>query len=94
MRALRRRSSGTKLRLARMIHRFGNPNNVSPFTIFGLFAMTAMLVFYAFEKRMSVVHFGIRLFLLARIRKSFLQGAWPFGILSSSGLALRCDFGG
>jgi hypothetical protein len=51
-----------------MIQKFVKPNNVTPLTIFGLFAVTAMLIFYALEKRSPWFILGIRLFLLARIR--------------------------
>lgn len=60
-------------------------------TFFGLFAVTAMLVCYAFEKRSSwfVLAFAASC-LLASIY-GFLQGAWPFGIVETiwSAVALR-----
>lgn len=52
-------------------------------TWFGLFAVTAMLVTYALEKRSS---WFILAFALACILGSiygFLQGAWPFGIVEA-----------
>lgn len=52
-------------------------------TAFGLFAVTAMLVCYALEKR---GHLFILAFALACILASaygFLQGAWPFGLVES-----------
>jgi hypothetical protein len=52
-------------------------------TLFGLLAVTAMLIFYAFEDR------GPRFILafagacaLASIY-GFLQGAWPFGVVEA-----------
>jgi hypothetical protein len=52
-------------------------------TLFGLFAVTAMLVFYAMEKRS-------RWFILAFAGScvlgsvyGFLQGAWPFGLVEA-----------
>jgi hypothetical protein len=60
-------------------------------TIFGLFSVTAMLVFYALEKRS-------RWFILAFAGScifgsvyAFLQGAWPFGLVEAvwSGIAVR-----
>ena len=48
-------------------------------TIFGLFAVTAMLVCYALEKRS---HWFILAFAVSCALGSiygFLQGAWPFG---------------
>jgi hypothetical protein len=50
-------------------------------TLFGLFAVTAMLVFYALEHRS---HWCILAFAAACALGSaygFLQGAWPFGLL-------------
>ena len=52
-------------------------------TIFGLFAVTAMLVFYALEERNT---FYILWFAGACALGSiygFLQGAWPFGIVEA-----------
>jgi hypothetical protein len=52
-------------------------------TIFGLFSVTAMLVFYALEHRS---HWFILAFaggcVLASIY-GFLQGAWPFGLVEA-----------
>jgi hypothetical protein len=52
-------------------------------TAFGLFAVTAMLVFYALEKRSAR-------FILAFAGScglgsvyGFLQGAWPFGLVEA-----------
>lgn len=60
-------------------------------TIFGLLAVTAMLVFYAMEKRSP---WFILAFAGACILASiygFLQGAWPFGLVEAvwSIVALR-----
>jgi hypothetical protein len=56
---------------------------MNPLTLFGLFAVSAMLVFYALEKRS-------RWFILAFAGScvlgsvyGFLQGAWPFGIVEA-----------
>ncbi len=56
---------------------------LDPLTLFGLFAVTAMLVFYALEERSP-------LFILAFARAcvlgslyGFLQGAWPFGVIEA-----------
>jgi hypothetical protein len=60
-------------------------------TLFGLLAVTAMLVFYALEPR------GARFVLafagacaMASVY-GFLQGAWPFGVVEAiwTGVALR-----
>jgi hypothetical protein len=60
-------------------------------TTFGLLAVTAMLVFYALERRS---HWFILAFSGSCILASaygFLQGAWPFGLVEAvwSGVALR-----
>jgi hypothetical protein len=60
-------------------------------TLFGLFAVTAMLVFYALEARSR---WFILAFAVACVLGSiygFLQGAWPFGVVEAvwSCVALR-----
>jgi hypothetical protein len=64
---------------------------VNPLTLFGLFAVTAMLIFYAFEKRSPwfILAFAASCVLAAVY--GFLQGAWPFGFVESvwSFVALR-----
>jgi hypothetical protein len=60
-------------------------------TLFGLFAVTAMLVSYALEDRS---HWFILAFGAACALGSvygFLQGAWPFGLVEAiwAGVALR-----
>jgi hypothetical protein len=52
-------------------------------TAFGLFAVSAMLVFYAFEDRSR---WFILAFAAACVLGSiygFLQGAWPFGLVEA-----------
>ena len=52
-------------------------------TLFGLFAVTAMLVTYALESRS---HWFILAFAAACVLGStygFLQGAWPFGLVEA-----------
>jgi hypothetical protein len=56
---------------------------MTPLTIFGLFAVTAMLVFYALEARSR---WFILAFAGACVLGSvygFLQGAWPFGLVEA-----------
>jgi len=56
---------------------------LNPLSIFGLFAVTAMLVFYALEKRS---HWYVLAFAGACALGSaygFLQGAWPFGLVEA-----------
>lgn len=54
---------------------------MSGLTVFGLLAVTSMLVFYAFERRSA---WFILAFAGACVLASvygFLQGAWPFGVV-------------
>jgi hypothetical protein len=60
-------------------------------TLFGLAAVSAMLVFYALEDRS---HWYVLAFAGACCLASlygFLQGAWPFGVIEAiwAGVALR-----
>jgi hypothetical protein len=64
---------------------------VDVLSLFGLFAVTAMLVAYALEDRS---HWFILAFAAACALGSaygFLQGAWPFGLVEAiwAGVALR-----
>ena len=64
---------------------------MNPLSIFGLFAVTCMLVTYALEKRGA---WFILLFALSCVMGSvygFLQGAWPFGLVEAvwSAVAVR-----
>jgi hypothetical protein len=64
---------------------------MSHLSIFGLFAVTAMLVFYALENRS---HWFVLAFAFSCALGSvygFLQGAWPFGLVEAvwSVVALR-----
>jgi len=56
---------------------------MSPLTIFGLFAVTAMLVCYAFEKRSPWFILGFAGACALGSAYAFLQGAWPFGIVEA-----------
>ena len=64
---------------------------VTPLSLFGLFAVTAMLVSYACEHRSSwfVLAFAVSCALGSVY--GFLQGAWPFGLVEGvwAGVALR-----
>src|SRR5882757_708258 len=56
---------------------------MEPLTLFGLFAVSAMLVCYALEDRS---HWFILAFAVACVLGSvygFLQGAWPFGLVEA-----------
>jgi hypothetical protein len=60
-------------------------------TLYGLFAVTAMLVCYALEERSPWFIFGFAAACLLGSAYGFLQGAWPFGLLEAiwSIVALR-----
>ncbi|MGH7486876.1 MAG: hypothetical protein ACREMS_06350 [Gemmatimonadaceae bacterium] len=56
---------------------------MSGLTLFGLIAVSAMLIFYALEHRS---HWFVLAFAGACVMGSvygFLQGAWPFGIVEA-----------
>lgn len=50
---------------------------------FGLFAVTAMLVCYAFERRSPWFVLGFAGACVLGSIYGFLQGAWPFGIVEA-----------
>ncbi|HUC19120.1 MAG TPA: hypothetical protein VMA37_15690 [Acetobacteraceae bacterium] len=50
-------------------------------TIFGLFAVTAMLVCYALENRSHWFILGFAVSCALGSAYGFLQGAWPFGLV-------------
>jgi hypothetical protein len=52
-------------------------------TLFGLFAVTAMLVTYALEKRSAWFILAFAGSCLLGSAYGFLQGAWPFGIVEA-----------
>jgi hypothetical protein len=60
-------------------------------TAFGLFAVTAMLIFYALEDRSPWFIFAFALACSLGSVYGFLQGAWPFGAVEAvwSLVALR-----
>ena len=60
-------------------------------TAFGLFAVTAMLVCYAFEDRSPSFVLAFAAACALASVYGFLQGAWPFGLVEAvwSGIALR-----
>jgi hypothetical protein len=64
---------------------------VDALTLFGLLAVTAMLVFYALEDRSAwfVLAFAGACALASVY--GFLQGAWPFGVVEAiwAGVAAR-----
>ena len=54
---------------------------LSPLTLFGLFAVSAMLVCYAFEDRSRWFILGFSLACVLGSVYGFLQGAWPFALV-------------
>jgi len=58
-------------------------NSVDRLTLFGLIAVTAMLVTYTLEKRSPwfVLAFALSCWLGSAY--GFLQGAWPFGLIEA-----------
>jgi presenilin-like A22 family membrane protease len=56
---------------------------VSKLSIFGLLAVTAMLVFYALEKRSPWFIFAFAIACGMASVYGFLQGAWPFGLVEA-----------
>jgi hypothetical protein len=52
-------------------------------TLFGLFAVTAMLVCYALERRHHIFLLGFAGACVLGSAYGFLQGAWPFGLLEA-----------
>ena len=56
---------------------------MSPLTLFGLFAVTAMLVCYALEDRSAWFILAFAGACALASIYGFLQGAWPFGIVEA-----------
>ena len=54
---------------------------MSALTLFGLFAVTAMLVCYALEKKSPWFILAFAGACLLGSAYGFLQGAWPFGLV-------------
>jgi hypothetical protein len=52
-------------------------------SLFGLLAVTAMLVFYALESRSSWFVLAFAAACAAGSAYGFLQGAWPFGVVEA-----------
>ena len=65
--------------------------DVDPLTGFGLFAVGAMVVCYAFEQRGRMFVLGFATSCVLASLYGFLQGAWPFGLVEAiwSLVALR-----
>lgn len=57
--------------------------SVTPLTIFGLFAVTAMLVSYALEARSRWFVLAFAGACVLGSVYGFMQGAWPFGLVEA-----------
>jgi len=64
---------------------------MTPLSAFGLFAVTAMLITYAFESKSVWYILGFAFACALGSIYGFLQGAWPFGLVEAvwSGVAAR-----
>jgi hypothetical protein len=56
---------------------------VSGLTVFGLFAVSAMLLCYALESRSHWFVLGFAVACALGSVYGFLQGAWPFGVVEA-----------
>jgi hypothetical protein len=56
---------------------------INPLTLFGLFAVTAMLVTYALERRSTWFILAFAAACALGSVYGFLQGAWPFGVVEA-----------
>jgi len=74
---------GTAILVRRASHRAVLHSLMNALTAFGLFAVTAMLICYALEKRSPwfIVAFAVSC-VLGSIY-GFFQGAWPFGVVEA-----------
>jgi hypothetical protein len=64
-------------------------------TVYGVCAVTFMMIMYALERRGSIYILGFALGCALSSIYGFLSGAWPFGVVELvwSGIALRRWFG-
>ena len=56
---------------------------MSPLSLFGLFAVSAMLLCYALESRSAWFILGFSFSCALGSTYGFLQGAWPFGCVEA-----------
>jgi hypothetical protein len=54
---------------------------MSKLTLFGLFSVTAMVVFYALERKHRAYILAFSAACVLGSIYGFLQGAWPFGVV-------------
>ncbi len=60
-------------------------------TLFGLLAVTAMLVFYALEERSNWYVLAFAGACVLASVYGFLQGAWPFGVVEAIWAGVAVD---
>jgi hypothetical protein len=77
---LLQKKMATKFRTA---ERAGRGNAMDALQLFGLFAVTAMLVCYALEDRSYWFILGFAAACALGSAYGFLQGAWPFGLVEA-----------
>jgi hypothetical protein len=56
---------------------------VTLLSLFGLFAVTVMVVCYALERRNSIFILAFAVSCVLASVYGFLQGAWPFGLVEA-----------
>ena len=54
---------------------------MDPLTLFGVFAVAAMMILYAFEDRSPQFILAFAAACVLASLYGFLQGAWPFGVV-------------
>lgn len=61
----------------------GEGGSMNPLTLFGLFAVSAMVVCYALENRSPWLILAFAVACVLGSIYGFLQGAWPFGLVEA-----------
>jgi len=56
---------------------------MDPLTVFGVAAVTSMMIFYALEERSAWFILAFAGACLLASAYGFLQGAWPFGVVEA-----------
>jgi len=56
---------------------------MDPLTLFGVFAVSAMMLFYALEDRSAQFVLAFAGACVLASAYGFLQGAWPFGVVEA-----------
>ena len=74
---------GTAILVRRASHRAVLHSVMNALTAFGLFAVTAMLICYALEKRSPWFILAFAVSCVLGSIYGFFQGAWPFGVVEA-----------